>query len=405
MAFGVLPGAGEPLVTDWEDVTSYVRKISIRAGRFQDLDRTEASTCIIELENGDARFTPENTTGAYYPDVRPFVQVEVSWKSDNLPGAFTLGQCLLGTLDSALYDTAPTNRSVFRGLVERWNPEWFPITGGICSAECVGLFRFLQVSELEAQVFVEQTAGARIAAVLTAINNPFPVSIDSAGATVKADTVTGNALEYIQGIADDDGGLFYERGDGKAVYIARSTLRASSTFSTSQATIGDGAGEINYRQLEQSMDEQTIINYVTGENSAGSEITAVQDTISQSYYLKRPIDLGTTDLKNTSDVTVRAVLELVNKSAARLRIDTLQFEILDQNIDSSTLVNLDLMTRVTVTRRPDQGSTLTGLYLVQGWEHDVTPESWMMNLRVSSAPAGVWELGVSALGTGTVLKY
>src|SRR5687767_14922527 len=105
IAFGALPGDGEPTDDQWETVTSFVRSISIRTGRSQDLDRIEAGTLVLELDNPDGRFTPENSQSPHYPDIRPFAQIEVSWVSEEV-GAFKLGSARLGETDCALYDVA-----------------------------------------------------------------------------------------------------------------------------------------------------------------------------------------------------------------------------------------------------------------------------------------------------------
>ena len=402
IAFGVNPTSGEPTVADWVNVTSWVRSIQIRFGRSQDLDRTEASTLVLELDNNDARFTPEQSSSPYYPNIRPFAQIEVAWTSDEA-GPFTIGAARLGETDCTLFTTAPTNTSVFRGLVERWTPRWNTRLGGVCVVEAVDLFRFFQKSTVSGS-YSQQTVGARIDQILTDIANPFPKEIDATGVTIAAETLTSsNALDYMREIAFEDGGLFYARGDGKIVFKSRATLRAESSFLTSQATIGDNAGELNYANLDLSMDEQVIVNNVKGKNSAGTSITAQQDTTSQTRYLTREFDFGTTRIVSLGDVEARAVVELVDKKSARLRVDDLAFNMQDSSLDSETLIERDLMHRVTINRRPDQGAALSSEYLIQGFEHDITPAGWTMRLRVSSPPADAWILGSSLLGTGTVL--
>jgi hypothetical protein len=407
IAFGVTPVSGEPLYTDWVNVTSYVRSITTRVGRSEDLDRAEAATAIIELDNQDGRFTPENSAGAYYPNVRPFAQVEIAWIADDAKFPFTLGSATLGdsTGDDAaiLYDTAPASSSVFRGLVEKWTPTWWNPKGGTCLVEVVDLFRYLQFSDLTGAAYAQQTVGARISAVLTDIGNPFPTDIDSAGLTIAAETPTGNALDYMRDIAQQDGGIFYSRGDGKIAFKSRATLRGAATFRTVQATLGDQAGQFRYLDLRQSQDEQLVFNKITGKTSGGTAITAQENATSQNRYLKRVKDLGTTKIVAASDVESRAAVELADKSSPRLRVDALSYELLDSSLDATSLVALDLMYRVKVVRTPDQGAAISQEYIVQGIDHTVGISSWRMDFRVSSAPSARMELGVATLGETAVL--
>ncbi|PWG73437.1 hypothetical protein DF186_23085, partial [Enterococcus hirae] len=62
----------------WTDITSYVRQVNVRRGRSGDLDVVEPGVLSVELDNDDGRFTPENTQGAYTPNVKPGVTVRVS---------------------------------------------------------------------------------------------------------------------------------------------------------------------------------------------------------------------------------------------------------------------------------------------------------------------------------------
>lgn len=410
-AFGVNPGDGEPALSAWVDVSEYVRSIATRVGRSQDLDRQEAGTAIIELDNSDARFTPDNTGSEHYGDMRPFTPVEISWVSDEfLPAPFQLGAARLGTAAGAtIYDTPPTSAVFFRGLVETWRLTWFHPRGGTATINVVDLFRWIALRTVTTGG-TEQTVGARIDSILSSIGSPFPQEIDSTGLTLAALSPSSvNALQYCQDIASLDGGLFYSRGDGKIVYQSRASLAGAATYSSVQAQIGDQAPEIPYKTINYGLDEQLITNVVDGAyyNTATTShvaLATVSDAVSSGYYLSRPKDFGDTGVTSSTGLQNRMVLELVNKSTARLRVEDLSFEIRDTNVDSITLVSLDVMHRVSITRRPDQGDALTGEFLVQSIQHDITPDRWTMRLGVSLAPSA-WELGVGKLGTTALLRF
>lgn len=57
----------------WTDVSAYVeggRAITITRGRQNEVSEVQPSTLALTLNNKDGRFTPEKTSGAYYPNVK-----------------------------------------------------------------------------------------------------------------------------------------------------------------------------------------------------------------------------------------------------------------------------------------------------------------------------------------------
>lgn len=109
--------------SDWTDITPYVSAVNLKRGRSDDLDNTEAGTAVMVLKNSDGRFTPENSQGAYHPDVKPGVKVRI--------------QVAGGT--GAAWDSSSTDwddgeitwsghevRSQIVGEAVSWEPRWSP---------------------------------------------------------------------------------------------------------------------------------------------------------------------------------------------------------------------------------------------------------------------------------------
>lgn len=403
IAPGILPGV-EPGFLDWVDVTSYCKSASVQIGRSQDLERVEAGLATVVLENSDARFTPRNTSGPYYPHLRTVMHIEVSYISDGTLTPFTLGLAELGDASATLYLVPPTSAGVFRGLVERISPEHYVGGGGHVTMEAVDRFRYLVLQKVSGS-FSAQTVGARIEAVLTAIGNPFPTVIDTGGVTIAAATLTKeNALDYILGIVEQDGGVFLDRGNA-LTFLSLESLRAASTYRVVQVELGDDPGEIRARGFSRTYDEQFIYNEITGSTSGGTPITPQENTDSQEKYLVRNYDFGTTEITTVAELTQRALVQLVTHMRERERVDDLFFELNDLNTDSETLTALDINHRVQITRRPSAGSPIAGEFLVEGIRHDVTlePYSWRLQFMVASAPSASFILGEAILGDTAVL--
>jgi hypothetical protein len=61
----------------WQEITDYVREVRIRRGRQFELDRIDASTLALKLDNSDRRFDPSYVSGPYYPNVLPMRRMRV----------------------------------------------------------------------------------------------------------------------------------------------------------------------------------------------------------------------------------------------------------------------------------------------------------------------------------------
>jgi hypothetical protein len=121
--------------TTWTDVTAYVREVAIRRGRQRDLGRMEAGTCVVRLSNSDGRFDPADTSGAYYPNVRPMRRLRVRAN-----------------------DASAVTHTVFSGFIEDWPQEWPGQTDAVATVTAVDGFAILARRELPASVYAHEVA-------------------------------------------------------------------------------------------------------------------------------------------------------------------------------------------------------------------------------------------------------
>lgn len=397
-----LPGDG--IGQTWYDVTDYVRYIRTTFGRSQELDQIEAATARVVLLNTDGRFTPGNTASPY-TDLRLFNQLEIRWRSDGSEDPFELGAAALGESNATLYDTSPSSAGMFRGLIDSFSPNFIDSTAGTYSEMEITAFDFLgwlNKKYLSEEAFSQETVGSRIASVLTAAGNPFPTDIDTGGPTLAAETITSNVLEYIKEIVELDAGVFYCRG-GTLVFVARTTLQATDAYLTSQLTLGDQVGTYRGTGLRMTLDESKVVNRVNGIIYNGvSAIIEQNHTTSQSYYMVREKDFGVTPLFYTADLDNRAELELSLYALPLWRIEGVDYDLMDPDLDSSALLDLDLFDRVTIQRTPATGDAISIEGHFQGVQHEISPGYWKMTISVSSA-SEAWTLGKSELGVDTDL--
>ena len=84
------------------DVSDYVRNFDISRGRQLELSSFNAAVATVVLDNSDDRFTPQNTSGPYYGNIKPSkrLRIGVSYSGttyyifegflENLPQVFGL---------------------------------------------------------------------------------------------------------------------------------------------------------------------------------------------------------------------------------------------------------------------------------------------------------------------------
>lgn len=92
-------GALDDPVT-WTDITQWLRNFTINRGRQHELQRFEAGTAALTLDNRDGRFSPFNGSSPYSPNILPLVPIRIRaiWNGLTWP--------------------------LFRGNVESWALKW-----------------------------------------------------------------------------------------------------------------------------------------------------------------------------------------------------------------------------------------------------------------------------------------
>ena len=112
----------------WTDITHYVLvrdDLVITLGRTDESSQMDTSSLALTLKNTDGRFTPDNTSGAYYPYVQLNTQIRVSITDTSVTGVTYGGYR-------------------FWGEVSEWPPQWDPKAVDIyCQITASGIWRRL----------------------------------------------------------------------------------------------------------------------------------------------------------------------------------------------------------------------------------------------------------------------
>jgi len=213
----------------------------------------------------------------------------------------------------------------------------------------------------------------------------------------------GDALETRETateiVPDQRAHLVHHRGDGVLVYQNRHWRYENSTSVTSQATIGDGVGELPYTKLELSYDDSQIWNDVRITPTGGTVQTA-SDSTSQSTYAKRTLarTLIIGDASgvggNTQAVEAKSAAQylLANYKEPALRATSASVRPVSDATGAlwTQILNRALSDRITTTKRPPGGgAAITGDYFIEAIEHRIgnVAEDWETTWQLSPANA------------------
>jgi hypothetical protein len=195
----------------WTDETSRTLRAHIGSGFSASEDGVaEVGRCTLTLDNSDGRFSPGNASGALYGKLLPRRAVRVQ-ASD---GSQTW--------------------TLFRGFVERIQPDTGDYGGGECMIDCTDAMAILARQQMGVAHADSKAVDEAISAVVSAAYTPPATSyadngdsLEHYGRSWQPERTT--ALDALREICAAVYGRFYIARDGTATYISRDDRLDSST--------------------------------------------------------------------------------------------------------------------------------------------------------------------------------
>jgi hypothetical protein len=379
----------------WTDISQYARAMTFRRGRNHELDRIEAGSLRLRLNNRDRRFDPSFTAGPYYPNVLPLKRVRLS--------------AIWQTVEYFLFD----------GFIEDWPQTWKGVKDAEVVLSAVDAFTYLSRLDISAGAgWPAEYSGARINRVLDVAGWPAGQRLIDAGqsqmvALTPDDPLEHfNALNHIQDVANSERGVFYMDGQGRAVFHDRHH-RLSGSYLTPAATFGDSPTETPYIDLEVAYEASEIRNSIRVTDAAGDVATATDNT-SITKFLKR--SYGVTTFLTANDAAALATYLLTRYKNPNLRVRRM---VLSGRMSTEVIYQAlvrDLGHRIDIIRRPPPDLTQTPIIQpahIEYVTHDISNMGntwkWRIEWSLSPGEAGTfWRLNdttTSLLGTSTNLAF
>jgi hypothetical protein len=317
---GRLSGVGA-----WVNVTPDVRAVQTKFGRQYELNRMEAGTASVTLNDFQRRYDPANGNSPYYPNVIPMRKIRIR------------------VLHNGTY------YPIYRGFVERWPPRWQGPNIAEVTVTCVDGFETLALAGASGTL-TTALSGKQITALLDEVPWPEADRALDSGVFVMAETsLSGDVKGYVESIADSELGIFFFDQSGIATFHDRGHRWTTASSTTAQAVFRDNGGEVVYQELEPSFDKDTTINEWLVSDARSEQATA-RDEVSVRRNFKRT-QTRSTSLDSFQDAQTQAVALLQQSARPGLRFDQLTVIPTTDNAWQKVL-SLDMSDRVNVIRNP-----------------------------------------------------
>ena len=344
---------------DSVDVSSIALQASIRRGRNRILDKFEAGTATVVLQDDNGNFNPSNSSSPYFGKILPLRKITI------------------------YADYNGTRYTLFNGFIMQFITHFAVGLNDRSSVTlmCVDGFRMLTNLNISAITGTADgdLSGTRVARLLDLANWPASQrALDAGTSTLQADPGTANRpmLDALQTVADkSEFGAFFIDRKGVATFLSRQTLGQKAA---NPATIySDDGSAIGYQGIELTHDDVLIVNDVTVTRLSGTPQQVTDSTSITTYYQHsgvRPDILVQTDAEALS----QAQMLLASRKDAVLHISSFNLNLFDPNSTDRIVAGLqsEIFDVIQVTKTMPGSTSITKTLFVQGVQHDMTKRSF-----------------------------
>jgi hypothetical protein len=356
----------------WTDISPYLHgTASITRGSQRvgaPIVRYDPGTASVVLNNLDRRFDRNNLDG-------PYVAAGISQVTP-----------MRALRIRAVWDSVTYN--LWRGFADDWPLDYIGPEDAIATFIGTDATKVLQGKSRGAVAPVGggETSAARIARILDSAGwSATDRLISAGGVTVQETTLEGGVLDELQLVGDTEIGEVYIDGAGRVVFRTRTALITDTRSNISQATFGDGPGELPYESVKVSTDDATFYNEIRITRVGGTE-QVVSDTASTTLNLAKTYPRD--DLIYTTDADARtaATWLLGISKNPEIRFDQL---VLDSVNDPAGLLphmlGREIGDRITIIKRPAVGPPIQQDEWIRGINHEIGADSWRTTWTLQSS--------------------
>jgi hypothetical protein len=366
---------------DRVDVSAITLQVAIRRGRNRILDKFEAGTATVVLQDEQGYFNPSNASSPYAGQLIPLRKIQI------------------------FADFNGIRYPLFYGFIQQYTTNFAVGVNDINSVtlQCVDGFRLLNnvAFTTVTGAAAGDLSGTRVTQLLDTASWPIAArSIDAGSSTMQNDpgTANRNLLDAIQLVADksENGGFFIDSA-GNAVFLSRDSMAKKP--SVSPIVFTDTGTGIDYQGVEVLQDDTLILNDVTVQR-LGGVAQRVQDATSQGiYFIKSGVR---TDILVQTDTEAlsQAQIALATRKDVSVRISSLMLNLFDSSSPTRVAAGLDadIFDVISVQKTMSGSSSITKTLLVQGVQYDITKKSFVAKLLTNEPQISGFVLNSTTTG-------
>jgi len=334
------------------DLTPNVRQISIRRGRNIMRDTYEAGTATVRVLDPLSYFNPQNAASPYFGFLTPLRKLRISGTVGGV------GYFLFSGYTTNYRYTYPQGQET-----------------GYVDIECTDAFRLMQLAGITtvASSTAGQDTGTRIGKILDDVSWPASMrTIDTGNTTCVADPGTSRtALDAIKNAEFSEQGAFYINHEGTAVFLNRTNV--IKAYGQTPIEFNQTTG-IPYSNLAFAFDDKLIINSAGMTRVGGTEQVS-EDAASIAKYFPHQSNQTNLVAQTDADTLNIAKIYVATRKETTIRIDAMTVDLLDPDVPTATMLELDYFQPLKITNVQPDGSSIVKVLQAQGLAWDITPNS------------------------------
>jgi len=357
------------------DLTPDVRQIRITRGRNIMRDTYEAGTCTVRVLDPLSYFNPQNTSSPYFGLLSPLRKLRVSATVGGV-GYFLFS----GYTTEYLY-TYPQNQET-----------------GYVDIICSDAFRLMQQATVTtvASATAGQDTGTRIGKILDQVSFPTSMrTIDTGNTTCIADPSTARtSLDAVKNAEFSEQGAFFFNQEGTAIFLNRTNVikKYGDTPIEFDQTTG-----IPYTNLVFAFDDKLIINSA-GMTRVGGTQQVSENATSIAKYFPHQSNQENLVAQTDTDTLNIAKIYVATRQETTIRIDQMSVDLLDPDVPTATMLDLDYFSNLKITNVQPDGSTIVKTLQAQGFAWNITPNAMQVTVTTLEPIVEGFIIGSSVSG-------
>jgi hypothetical protein len=334
------------------DLTPNVRQISIKRGRNIMRDTYESGSATIRVLDPNSDFNPQNVNSPYFGFLTPLRKLRVSATVGGV------GYFLFSGYTTDYKYTYPQGQET-----------------GYVDIICADAFRLMQQAGITtvASATAGQDTGTRIGKILDQVSWPTSMrTIDTGNTTCIADPGTSRtALDALKNAEFSEQGAFYIDVEGTAVYLNRTNV--IKKYGETPIEFNQTTG-IPYTNLTFAFDDKLIINSA-GMTRVGGTQQVSEDSASIAKYFPHQLNESNLVAQTDADTLNIAKIYVATRKETTIRIDAMTVDLLDPDVPTATMLDMDYFTVCKITNVQPDGSTIVKTLQAQGLSWNITPNA------------------------------